>query len=410
MGGQQFAAGGMQIDLDAMRGVLELDVERGLITAEAGIQWPELMRYLDEADNNRLANWSIRQKQTGADRFSLGGSLSANIHGRGLRMKPFIDDIESFTLMDANGGLHHCDRQNDAELFALAVGGYGLFGVVLSVTLRLIPWCRVRREVELVTIEDLLERFAERIDTGCLYGDFQFAIDPGTADYLRRGVLSCYRKVADSTPLTANPIHLSHDDWDRLLHLAHIDKAAAFEEFSAFYQRSDGQVYRSDQHQAGYYLDGYHGKLDTSLDHRGSEMISELYVPRDALVSFMTAAAVRLRQLDADVVYGTVRLVERDDESFLRWARESWACVIFNLHTAHDAPALTHTAICKRALIDLAIEFGGSYYLTYHRHASRAQLEQCYPQFAAFEEAKRRYDPELRFASDWYRHYAGGKR
>ena len=36
-----------------------------------------------------------------------------------------------------------------------------------------------------------------------------------------------------------------------------------------------------------------------------------------------------------DVIYGTVRLIERDDESFLAWARDRWACVIFNLHTVH---------------------------------------------------------------------------
>jgi hypothetical protein len=43
--------------------------------------------------------------------------------------------------------------------------------------------------------------------------------------------------------------------------------------------------------------------------------------------------------------------------------------------------------------------------LTYHRYASRMQVEGCYPQFAEFLELKRKYDPEERFQSDWYRHY-----
>lgn len=410
MGGQQFIAGGMQIDMDGMRRVLDFDARRGLITAEAGIQWPELMRHVDESESNRSCNWGIRQKQTGADRFSLGGSLAANIHGRGLRMKPFIDDIEAFDLIDADGTLRHCDRSSNRELFSLAIGGYGLFGIVVAITLRLVPWCPVRREVELIAIDAVLGRFEERADAGCIYGDFQFAIDPASADFLRRGVLSCYRQVEGDTPLTTDPIHLERADWSRLLHLAHVDKTRAFEEFGAFYQRSNGQIYRSDQHQAGYYLDGYHGELDERLEHQGSEVISELYVPRTALVAFMTAAAGRLRDLDADVIYGTVRLVEREDESFLRWARENWACVIFNLHTAHDAAALTRTATCKRALVELAIEFSGSYYLTYHRHASRTQLDRCYPQFAAFEKAKLQHDPASRFTNDWYRHYAGSDR
>jgi len=47
--------------------------------------------------------WGIIQKQTGTDRLSIGGGLSANIHGRGLRLKAFIGDIEPFRLVLADG-------------------------------------------------------------------------------------------------------------------------------------------------------------------------------------------------------------------------------------------------------------------------------------------------------------------
>jgi hypothetical protein len=56
-------------------------------------------------------------------------------------------------------------------------------------------------------------------------------------------------------------------------------------------------------------------------------------------------------------------------------------------------------------LIDHASDRGGSYFLTYHRFAARKQVERCYPQFVDFLRQKRRYDPEERFQSDWYRHY-----
>ena len=41
--------------------------------------------------------WGIAQKQTGADRLSLGGAVSANAHGRGLNMKPMIAIIPSIS-------------------------------------------------------------------------------------------------------------------------------------------------------------------------------------------------------------------------------------------------------------------------------------------------------------------------
>jgi FAD/FMN-containing dehydrogenase len=64
-----------------------------------------------------------------------------------------------------------------------------------------------------------------------------------------------------------------------------------------------------------------------------------------------------------------------------------------------------HSAEAFRRLIDMAIGRGGGYYLTYHRHATRAQDPASYPQFPEFLRLKRSYDPEERFQSDWYRHY-----
>jgi len=36
-------------------------------------------------------------------------------------------------------------------------------------------------------------------------------------------------------------------------------------------------------------------------------------------------ARIALTPARANVVYGAVRLIEKDDESFLAWAREPWA-------------------------------------------------------------------------------------
>ena len=90
---------------------------------------------------------------------------------------------------------------------------------------------------------------------------------------------------------------------------------------------------------------------------------------------------------------------------YLAWARERYACVIFNLHVEHTSEAIDHAAAVFRELIDLGITLGGSYYLTYHRWARRDQVERCYPQMREFLALKRQYDPEEVFQSNWYRHY-----
>lgn len=245
MGGQQFGEAGWLVDLSGCNRVLQFDAQRGLIEVEAGMQWPELLQALDrlqpEAAGGTAAPWTFRQKQTGADRLSIGGALSANIHGRGLDFAPFVSDIESFTLVTVDGRLRRVSRSEQPDLFRLAIGGYGLFGIVGSVTLRLVRRCRLQRDVEIVEADALMEAFDAR--------------------------------------------------------------------------RAQGY-----------------------------------------------------------------------------------------LHVDHAPDGIEAAAAAFRRLIDRAIERGGSYYLTYHRFATRAQVEACYPQFRAFLRLKEAWDPDGVFQSDWYRH------
>jgi FAD/FMN-containing dehydrogenase len=407
MGAQQFATDGVAIDTRSLCGIHDLDVESGLITVDAGVQWPELVAHLVQMPSGQR-QWGIVQKQTGADRLSIGGALAANIHGRGLTRPPFVADVEAFTLVDAAGELRRCSRTENAELFGLVVGGYGLFGVVTDVTLRLVRRHKVRRVVEVITADRLISAFNDRIVAGFEYGDFQFALDPRSPDFLHRGIFSCYEPVADDTPIPTAQRALSEDDWRRLLRWAHADKAVAWGAYSAHYLATSGQVYWSDTHQLSTYFDGYHEELDVEFGavNRCSEVITEIYVPRARLGAFLAEAAEDFRRHGVDCIYGTIRLIERDEESFLAWAREPWACTIFNLHTEHSPTALGRTADAFRRLIDMAIARGGSYFLTYHKHATREQVLACYPRLPELLRLKEAYDPERRFQSDWYRHHA----
>jgi hypothetical protein len=98
MGGQQFAEGSVLIDTRPMQRGLRLDARRGVVEVDAGIQWPELVERLIAMQKDKRRQWGIIQKQTGADRLSLGGALGANAHGRGLKLRPIIGDVESFTI------------------------------------------------------------------------------------------------------------------------------------------------------------------------------------------------------------------------------------------------------------------------------------------------------------------------
>jgi len=407
MGGQQFAAGGTLLDMRPCSRVLRLDAATGIVEVESGIMWPALIDELVRRQAGSTEQWGIAQKQTGADRLTIGGALAANVHGRGLKMKPIIGDVESFTLIDAAGRARTCSRRENANLFKLAIGGYGLFGPIATVRLRLIPRQKIRRIVEVRNIDDLPAAFAKRIADGFLFGDFQFSIDEASDDFLRRGVFSCYEPVDPATPMPAAQKELGDSDWQRLLLAAHASKAEAFTQYSQYYLSTNGQLYWSDTHQLGAYTDDYHKGIDARLGSKdpATEVITEIYVPRQRLPDFMNEVARTFRSNGVPIIYGTIRLIEKDDESVLAWAKEPYACIIFNLHVVHTPRSVDLAAAAFRSLIDMAIARGGRYYLTYHRYATRTQVEACYPQLPEFLRLKKKHDPDERFQSDWYRFY-----
>ena len=314
------------------------DRNEALLEVEAGITWPDVIRGYLALQRGPGPAFGIRQKQTGADRLTLGGAVAANIHGRGADRAALRGGHRG-----AGSGHRHGRRACAAAatktptLFRHVVGGYGLFGVVTAVTLRLVPRVKVERCVARLDIDELIDAFDERIADGHLYGDFQFATAPQCADFLRTGVLSSYRPVDPAAAFPTTSGGCRKATGTNCCGWRTATSAPPSSKFTEFYLATHGQLYWSDTHQLNLYLEDYHGALDHRLGAavRGSEMITELYVPRDRLVAFMNDVRRDFRMHGVDFIYGTIRLIEAEHDTALPWAREDWACVIFNLHIDH---------------------------------------------------------------------------
>ncbi|HEU4456472.1 MAG TPA: hypothetical protein VFR81_25620, partial [Longimicrobium sp.] len=329
-------------------------------------------------------------------------------HGRGLTMRPLVDDVEALTVVLADGEVVRCSREENAELFSLVVGGYGLFGVIATVTLRLGERMKLRRLVNIMDIDEAVPAFYRRVAEGCLYGDFQYAIDPEDHDFLRRGVLAVYARAPDGAQETDASAALTGEQWIKLLELALNAKGRAFQVYGQHYLSTHGNVYWSDTMQLSTYLPTYVEVLARAPGSTPGEslVIGEMYTPPDRLLEFLDRSRGILRETRAEDIYGTIRAIRKDETTFLPWAKEDFGCVIFNLRTRHAPEGLAQTTEVFRRLNQAALDLGGSFFLTYHRAATREQIECAYPSFPEFLRAKRRYDPNLRFQSEWWKHHA----
>jgi FAD/FMN-containing dehydrogenase len=399
MGGQAFREDRALLDTRGLNRVLEVDREQRRVRVQAGVDWRALVDHL----NAVAPELAIVQKPTGADRMTLGGSVAANVHGRGLGLAPLVDQVHGLELIDAQGSRRRVSSTEDAERFALVVGGYGQAGVVTEVDLRLAAKQRVRRQVEVRQAQGAVQALEQARDSGALFGDLQLAIDPRSGDLFRRGVMATYHPVPNKTPLAA-PHALDDSAWRRLIGLAHSAPGRAFEAYAEHYRATHGQVYDSDRVQLSTYVPDYHLDLDRGAPCSGSEMITELYAPRAVFDPFLEDLRAELIGSGAQPIYATLRLIERDALSALAWAREPWACLVLNLHVDHDPRGREQAAARFRGLIDVALGYGGSFYLTYHRWATADQLQEAHPGLKVFLRRTRELDPARLFESDWSAH------
>ena len=128
-GGQTYTAGGVQFDMRGFWKVLAIDTVAQTITVESGATWDEVQRALAPK------GLAIKVMQS-SNIFTVGGTMSANAHGRDLDVTQVVEVVERFHLLQADGGVVEVSRTENPELFSLVIGGYGMYGVILDVTLK----------------------------------------------------------------------------------------------------------------------------------------------------------------------------------------------------------------------------------------------------------------------------------
>ena len=129
-GGHTYYPNGIVIDMKNYDKILDYNPNEKTITVQSGATWEEIQKKINPD------HLSIRVMQS-QNIFTVGGSISVNAHGRDIRYGSLIDNVESFRLLTPEAKIINVSRTENSKLFPLVIGGYGLFGIILDVTIHL---------------------------------------------------------------------------------------------------------------------------------------------------------------------------------------------------------------------------------------------------------------------------------
>ena len=139
--------------------ILELDVEQGILRAEAGTTLAEILPVIVPK------GWFL-PVTPGTKFVSMGGCVAADVHGKNHHHDgSFGDHIVSLEMILADGKHVTCSSSEQPELFWATVGGMGLTGIIGEVTIKLLPITSAYMKVQNHAAENLEQLFELLNDT-----------------------------------------------------------------------------------------------------------------------------------------------------------------------------------------------------------------------------------------------------
>lgn len=297
----------------------------------------------------------------------------------------------------------------------LALGGYGLFGVILDADIQLVDNEVYTLENQDLDYRDFTAYYRTRVAGDDKVGLMYARLSVSPTSYLRETAVHVYRKTDFNGQIP--PIQAStHDRLDRFV--INFSKTGGLGRWvrwtlekrfapklhtclsrnQATVQKEACLVSRNEE------MNDSMAYLKNQLND--TDILQEYFIPQDRMPEFVDGLRSMARQDGSNLLNVTIRVVQKDGVTALPYAKQDmFAFVLYFNQRLNDKECriLRKTTV---DLIDLAISLRGTFYLPYQLYYSSEQLRQAYPEIDAFFLAKQRFDPERLFSSKFYEKYA----
>ena len=381
MGGQAIPAAGHAVTFDAPG--VEIDSAAQTYRVQAGTRWHQVIAALEPA------GLSPKVMQSNAD-FGVAATYSVNAHGWPTAFGPMGSTVREVEMLLADGSLITASATENPQIFAAAMGGYGLIGQITALEVEAVRNMALTPSFAQMPASDFAAAFAAMVPTVPMaYG--RLSVD--RAGFFAKAMLVSYAPVDEPIPPVTG---------------------------SGFMSRAARPIFRA---QVGnewvkrrrWWLEtgpttwlagvasrsGLMAEPVVTLDDRDpsrTDILHEYFVPPAAFDGFLTVCRQIIPQSYQEMLNVTLRWVEGDATSVLSYAPDGPRIAAVMLFSQEMSPrAEADMAQMTSTLIEAVTGLGGSYYLPYRPHASPGQMANAYARLPEFAAVKRQLDPKLLF-------------
>ncbi len=395
MGAQAIPRDGTAITFD--NGAVEIDSANQTYKAHAGARWSEVIAALDPA------GWSPKVMQSNND-FGVAATFSVNAHGWPVPHGPMGSTVRALRMVLPSGELVTCSPTQNADLFHMAMGGYGLVGILVDLEVEMVRNARLTPRFDLLDAVDFAPAFQAALsdpDVSMAYG----RLNVERANFFEKGLLITYRDSEDQENLPP----ASGSGW--MSHVAsRIYRAQlgneTFKSFRWWNETTLGPALGGGDAIRNSLINEPVVTLDDRNPDR-TDILHEYFVSFDAFGDFLTACREVIPASYQEFLNVTLRYVAEDDQSVLSYATSPRIAAVMSFSQELTQRAEADMARMTQRLIDRIAEKGGAYYLPYRPHARLDQFTKTYPKADSFAAQKRALDPQLVLRNNLWDSYLG---
>lgn len=398
MGGHTIYPDGIILDTENFN-EMHLDEQNGLLQVQSGATWSQVIPYLDSK------GYSPTVMQANND-FSVGGTISANAHGWQTNRPPIGSTVESLRLVKADGKAIHCSRKNNKDIFSLAIGGYGLFGFISDVKLRVVKNESYTSRQHVLKTKDYVAFFQENVHRNPKIKMAFGRLSTEEDEFLEEALIYIFESSSKKPEVLQNiePEKAYISKLKRLMLRGSAGndygKALRWSAEKAVSEQVGRESFSRNE------LQNKSAKNIMNFSKSTTDILHEYFLPFDGFYDFTRALSRVVKKYRGDLLNITIRDVKKDDDAFLQYAKGKRLALVLLFLQERTSDGEKNMQAMTKEIIDEALKLGGTYYLPYRLHATKEQMRAAYPLADDFFKLKKEYDPKEIFQNQFYTKYA----